>query len=52
MSFKTTIRKSGGSLIVRIPPEEIKVNNIEEDDIVTLSIDDVKKGKKNGDKQS
>ena len=52
MSFKTTLRKSGGSLIVRIPPEEIKAANLEDGNIITLSIDEVKKGKKNGDKQS
>ena len=46
-SFVRTIRKTGTSLGINIPPEIIKLLVLREDDIVRIEIEKVKKSGKN-----
>jgi len=46
-SFVRTIRKTGTSLGINIPPEIIKLLELREDDIVRIEIEKVKKSGKN-----
>ena len=46
-SFVRTIRKTGTSLGINIPPEIIKLLELREDDIVRIEVEKVKKSGKN-----
>ena len=44
--FIRTVRKTGTSLGINIPPEIIKLLSLKEDDIVRILIEKIKKGDK------
>ena len=48
MTFKAYVRKSGSSLVVTIPNEEVTAKRLKEGDLVGCMVDKVKKEAENG----